>query len=195
MTYVGRDEYNWDPHHSISIEFNPSLTSLTGLESVSHISGTLSILNNNSLASLGGIDNMNIYKAYIHYNSSLSTCEVQSICDALAYDSREIIINNNAPGCNNTPEVETACETVGFPNGNTVSEFKVYPNPAKDFLFISSKNGILIKEVNVFNLLGQKILNKTDIKDRIDVSMLKQGTYIVELVSEKMNFWNKIIIN
>jgi hypothetical protein len=91
---------------------NDALTSLTGLDNVTTIGGDLVIKNNDSLASLTGLDNIeasSIDNLYIAGNSSLSTCEVQSICDYLSSPAGTVDIHNNASGCNNSPEVANAC--------------------------------------------------------------------------------------
>ena len=186
LTYVGKEQgYPKKPgYKSINIENNSLLTTLTGLNSLTHISGALTILNNNSLVSLSGIDNINDWgkEAYIQGNPSLSICEVQSICEALANDSKEIYINNNAPGCNNIPEVETACETVGVPNVNADPEFTIYPNPAKDFLNVKSLNSTTIDKITIYNIKGQKVLIETNNTDKIDLSVFERGLYIIEIV-------------
>lgn len=92
----------------ISIHHNNSLTNLSGLESLAFIGG-LSIHSNNSLYSLSGLGapmyiNGNIT---ITNNSTLSTCEVESICDYFDYGNPTII--GNSTGCNSTDEVQSAC--------------------------------------------------------------------------------------
>ena len=100
---IGYDYYN---------SGNPVLVSLTGLEGLTSIGGNLSIFGNYSLTSLAGLDNIeasSINNLYIGYNSSLSTCEVQSICDYLANPNGTVEIHHNASGCNNPLEVANAC--------------------------------------------------------------------------------------
>ena len=96
----------------LTINENNSLTSLTELDNLTSIGGSLAIIENNSLASLTGLDNIDansIIDLYIIGNSFLSTCDVQSICDYLVNPYGEIEINDNTPGCNTQQEVEEAC--------------------------------------------------------------------------------------
>ncbi|HEY9115011.1 MAG TPA: T9SS type A sorting domain-containing protein, partial [Bacteroidales bacterium] len=78
---------------------NPLLTSLTGIEN---------------------IDAQTIDSLSIIGNSSLSTCDVQSICDYLASPNGSINIYGNASGCNNPAEVASNCGTTMpcLPYGN-----------------------------------------------------------------------------
>ena len=99
---------------SLSIENNDALADLSGLESLESIGGYLYILDNATLSSLVGLDNIeagSITDLYIENNNSLSTCEVQSVCDYLAAPNGTIEIHDNAPGCNSPEEVEEACES------------------------------------------------------------------------------------
>lgn len=55
--------------------------------------------------------------------------------------------------------------------------FSIYPNPAKDFVFIESKEKI--KEVQVINSSGQKLLHLYNI-NKIDISNLVNGVYFLK---------------
>ncbi len=181
----------------LSIKNNAAMTSLTGLENVTSIGGYLSIQNNAAITSLTGLNNIyavSISNLYITDNSSLSTCEVQSICDYLVSPNGVTYIHYNATGCNSQAEVEEACESLWIPNINVESEFSIYPNPAEKEIFISVKNGIIINEVNIYNQIGQKVLHKKPITHSIDVSKLRQGMYIVELITNYLRIREKLII-
>jgi len=96
---------------------NPSLVDITALSNLISIGGDIDVLGNDVLPSLSGIDNIDpgtITNLDINHNDSLSTCEVQSICDYLTAPNGVATIHSNAPGCNNPPEIAQAC-------GNTMS--------------------------------------------------------------------------
>jgi hypothetical protein len=91
------------------------LTNLDGLENLTWIGSSLYILNNNSLTSLEGLRNINalsLVELQIKDNTSLSSCEIQSICDYLAIPAHSSTIENNASGCNSKAEVEAACQSL-----------------------------------------------------------------------------------
>jgi len=91
---------------------NDALTSLSGLASLTSIGGDLVIQSNGVLSSLSGLDNINassIEDLNICYNSNLSTCEVQSICEYLANPLGIVDIIYNQSGCDNPPEIANAC--------------------------------------------------------------------------------------
>lgn len=96
----------------IIIEENYALTSLTGLDNVTSIGGMVSIKYNDALISLTGLDNVDattINDLTISSNSSLVTCEVESICSYLADPNGKVIIRYNGVGCNNPPEIAINC--------------------------------------------------------------------------------------
>ncbi len=57
--------------------------------------------------------------------------------------------------------------------------FKLYPNPVEDYLNIDSSNTV-IKNINVFNILGKKIYS-TNSFNRLDMSSYDAGIYFVKI--------------
>jgi len=175
---------------------NDALTSLSGLENLTSIGGDLSIRSNDALTSLTGLDNIDagtIENLHIYYNTLLSTCEVQSICDYIVSPNGTIVIHDNATGCNTQEEVEAACG-VWVPDFNFESGISIYPNPAKDILTISSDEGITIEEVVIYNQIGKKVFEEELVNNTLDVSTLPRGMYVVELVSRDWKVRKKLIV-
>jgi hypothetical protein len=143
------------------IDGNPQLTSLTGLENLTSIGGSLEIVSNNALTSLTGLDNIaanSITNLYIHNNSSLSTCEVQSICDYLAAPNGTVTISNNAPGCNSQAQVIAACATVGIDEAVAGSGFSIFPNPFTGQLSIEfNLPQASMVSIQIFNAMGARV--------------------------------------
>ena len=173
------------------------MTSLASLINLTSITGDLLICENYSLTNLTGLENIDantIDDLHIFENIFLSTCAIQSVCDYLVSPNGTIEIYDNATGCNSQAEVEEACEYLYISNINSGPTFSIYPNPAKKELFISGQNGAIIKEVNIYNQTGQRVLHEKRITHTIDVSMLRQGMYIIEVVSTKSKIREKLII-
>ena len=98
--------------HFLRIIDNNTLTSITGLEGVTSIGGDLIITFNNDLTSLVGLDNIesnSIEDLTLRYNTSLSTCEIESVCDYLIAPNGEVTIKFNSTGCNSPEEVQDSC--------------------------------------------------------------------------------------
>jgi hypothetical protein len=184
---------------SLEINDNSTLTSLSGMEDLASIGGGLWISNNDALTSLAGLENIHagsITDLLISDNYSLSTCEVQSICDYLANPNGDIWISGNAPGCNSQEEVELACETVGVgqsavgswrpvpeSEANRGSAVMIYPNPASSLITVETDNLLTNCTFAIYNLQGQELLRQriTQATTVLDISRLPSGMYFYHL--------------
>ncbi len=181
----------------LSIGSNNSLTTLSGMDNLTTIQGELYISFNISLTSLSGIENINpdfLTDLYITDNDLLSECDIENICEYLTTSNGYIEIAANAPGCNNQEQVEEACDEAGILDFNTKNAIAIYPNPTNNEIFIESKNSIKIREVNIYNQVGQRVLDISQIISSIDISMLQQGMYVVEVVTKESKIRKKLII-
>lgn len=79
-------------------------------------------------------------------------------------------------------------------NDLSQNQFSIYPNPAtKGFVNISSKvSGA--KNVSVFDVLGKQVINTVLTNDRMDISSLNSGIYIVKIVQGKTSTTKKLVI-
>jgi photosystem II stability/assembly factor-like uncharacterized protein len=144
---------------------NDSLVSLSSLSSLTYVRG-IEIGQNPSLISLAGLDNINANTlAYvaIGLNSSLSTCEVQSICAYLAAPNAYIAISDNAPGCNSPEEVEAACEQHCLPEGITFTSQEQIDNFQTNYPGCTEIEGTVnigdwMSGSNITNLNGLSVL-------------------------------------
>lgn len=86
-------------------------------------------------------------------------------------------------------KVEIALSNTTFDNDNFVS----YPNPVKDFLNIGYNQSIT--NVEVFNLLGQRVITKivNANQSKIDMSGLNAGTYLVKVTADSQTKTIKVI--
>jgi hypothetical protein len=69
---------------------------------------------------------------------------------------------------------------------------RMYPNPTTDFLNLVSETGI--KEVEVFNQLGQKVQVSLLTPEKLDVTQLAIGTYVIRLTLMNGNISSQIFI-
>ncbi|NDP27914.1 MAG: T9SS type A sorting domain-containing protein, partial [Flavobacterium sp.] len=78
---------------------------------------------------------------------------------------------------------------------NAISGLSLYPNPvANGKLFISSSNSSK-KQVAIYNLLGQKLLDtKTSNNSEVNVSQLAKGTYILNITVDGASESKKLMI-
>ena len=72
---------------------------------------------------------------------------------------------------------------------------EIYPNPANNFLNIVSYT-VGIEKINIYNMKGQIVLNKevNNNQKSINISSLKTGIYLVDILSENTSVKRKLII-
>lgn len=71
--------------------------------------------------------------------------------------------------------------------------FRVYPNPASDYINIASTEAI--DRLEVYSILGNLIISKSNSLDRIDISTLTPGFYLLNIYSGSKKIIKKVVIN
>ncbi len=68
-----------------------------------------------------------------------------------------------------------------------MNKIAVYPNPANKFIEITSKDGVNLTRISIYNISGQKIYetSKTNTTNKINVSKLSSGIYFIRFVDIK----------
>ena len=67
----------------------------------------------------------------------------------------------------------------------------IYPNPTKDELFINSESQIT--KVEIYSLTGALLLLENNFKEKISVSALSQGVYMVKVYTNEGLVVSKVI--
>ncbi|WP_040757132.1 T9SS type A sorting domain-containing protein [Winogradskyella psychrotolerans] len=73
-----------------------------------------------------------------------------------------------------------------------LSELNIYPNPVSDNLFISKPNSEVL-DVVLYDIYGNSVLQQKTIGESVDVSILTEGIYFIEISSENGRRIQKII--
>ena len=90
-----------------------------------------------------------------------------------------------------TVTVITSSTTVGLKDYTTPeSTFSVYPNPAKDVVYLN--NG-MVADVQVYSITGQLVVRKNQ-ASQIGVASLDPGIYVVKAVADNKQFIDKFIV-
>ena len=83
--------------------------------------------------------------------------------------------------------------TLGINDINSL-QMKLYPNPADGNYVTIQTSTYGVKQIEVFNLLGKLLIN-TELKtDNLDVSLLKEGVYLIKVSIEGKSNISKLII-
>ncbi len=67
-------------------------------------------------------------------------------------------------------------------NEKETDRVSVYPNPMRDVFFVGINNGSPVQSVEVFNVMGQRVISSTETE--INVSELESGMYVVRVTAD-----------
>ncbi|MEZ5041224.1 MAG: T9SS type A sorting domain-containing protein [Saprospiraceae bacterium] len=73
-------------------------------------------------------------------------------------------------------------------------ELLLYPNPAINEVNLSTKNGLSLEQVSVFNLAGQKVMEAPVLAGQISVGLLPAGNYFLEARSGQKTLVEQLVI-
>jgi hypothetical protein len=107
------------------------------------------------------------------------------------YNGAGIFFDFNEPVITNTAETEIVAETSGLTD-TLQNKVSVYPNPVVNYLNINT-DGSELQNITVYDLNGRRCL--TGSGEKIDVSSLKIGLYLVKITTDKGTSTQKIIKN
>lgn len=180
------------------IFLNNSIGNLDPLLQLISVSGYLSITNNKSLQSIAGISNViadSITNLLVSSNPLLTQCNIKSVCDYLGLNNDMMSASGNGEGCSDVSQIVKSCNANGLFDYQDQDFITIYPNPTNDHFSIINKPKIQIDRIRIMNYCGQVLYEKLFILNRIDVSDLPKGIYLIELVSKRIVYKNRIIIN
>ncbi len=87
-------------------------------------------------------------------------------------------------------------ESIILSNGDDISiqnSAYFYPNPAKDQLFLSASDMQAVTNIEIYDLLGKKILSQNNYSSAINISQLPQGVYLLSFYENDVKKVSKII--
>ena len=93
------------------------------------------------------------------------------------------------------PDFEAAYNSVlSVTHFDNFSKIKIFPNPTKDFFTISNNISLDNFSVQVFNILGKKILEQSKLtSNKMDISALQKGIYLLKIQKENQQKTLKLI--
>ncbi|WP_299114078.1 T9SS type A sorting domain-containing protein [uncultured Winogradskyella sp.] len=90
-------------------------------------------------------------------------------------------------------ELVVSDATLGLANLETL-EFKLYPNPVKDILHIETNSNSTYLNLEIYDLLGKKVLDAHINNGSVDISSLNSGMYLLKLETNNISATKKIIV-
>ena len=106
-------------------------------------------------------------------------------------------VDANAAGADSTLAIDDftfkGTSNVLSTKQNSISGLRVYPNPAKNNLFISSDNNE-VKQVEIYNVLGKVVLNTKVTNAPINISAISSGVYVVKITEAGKTATRKLVV-
>ncbi len=92
-------------------------------------------------------------------------------------------------------DLDTTTSTATMVELKSKLDFKLFPNPANDFVEFSIKEGSVVREITLLDILGRKVKEFSTDYSLLDLSGVSQGEYFLQLHTESGKITEKLIIN
>ena len=141
-----------------------------------------SSFNRNGYAAIHIFEDTHHSSPFIHTTNDILGVSVNNMDQAKRFTELHLGVVSTLAGLVNTSVEETDSE-----------QLVVYPNPAQDVITLK---GIPMRQVEVYDLLGQRVLKETchDSAIQLDVASLAAGVYVLRVVDDAMNVHSHRII-
>ena len=188
--------FNINQITELDISNNPNLESIvadnnfiTSLDLSNNPNIVRVTISNNDLINLNlknGNTN-NIFKMWAHDNPNLTCIQV----DDVTYPETQVC-NSWTGWCKDETAVYSEECILGITEQPIQAAIQLYPNPVKNTIQISTKSNLTIKNIQVFDILGKKVLT-TQNTNLIDVSALAAGLLFVNIETNQGVVVKKVV--
>ena len=141
-----------------------------------------SSFNRNGYASIQTFEDTHFSSPYIHTPDDVLGVSVNSMDQVNRYTELNLGLVATLAGL-----ISSGVDDVTSPS------LTVYPNPVGETLTIK---GVPMRQVEVFNMMGQRVLNKTchESVTQLDVTSLAAGIYVLRVIDDAMNIHSHRIV-
>ncbi|MBU2556109.1 MAG: T9SS type A sorting domain-containing protein [Bacteroidetes bacterium] len=182
---------------SLHIVGNQKLHSFSGLDSLKTINKILVIDDNETLTDISALEQLNPEKMdsiQITDNKLLKTCHIKSVCNYIGLSHNGIYLHDNAEGCMDKAQIESGCQGSGIENHIDDHAFKVFPNPASNYVTLELKDNLEISSIEVYDISGNMVHFQTEDTNSLNVSALSTGMYVVKVSAKSIISRQKLFI-
>ena len=126
------------------------------------------------------------------YDNALSGSPTMSPAQGRAY--LDSIQGYLAPRMRQLIMGDVGVEENDFLNSNTF----VYPNPASDYVVVKTREGIRIKDVEIYSITGALVMAQTGLNKlshQIDVDAMIPGLYLVKVITDNGMITRKVFVD
>mgnify|MGYP001950066615 CR=1 FL=1 len=144
----------------------------------------------------GGSGNLSVYvnnvlKGTVPYDGTVQTNSINNIN---VQGDIFIIITEDTSGGDRVAidDVTWTCYAPLSTNTNDLKNISIYPNPVKDNTIYFDTNKTL--DIKVYDILGKRVINTSPINNRIDVTSLNTGIYMLKISQNGKSITKKLVV-
>jgi hypothetical protein len=140
-----------------------------------------------------GSTNAGLYPSHTYtlagtYNICVTVSDANACVDSSCQNDYVYRTTNSNSNTSTIIQVDVINGSMGIKNAEAISLMKIYPNPAKNSISVSSNQLAVNSQVKIIDLLGNEVLSqKPETKNQqsmqIDISKLQDGIYFVQFQS------------
>ncbi|GGH35967.1 hypothetical protein IA57_06940 [Mangrovimonas yunxiaonensis] len=82
----------------------------------------------------------------------------------------------------------------GLASVDQSTDINIYPNPVKHGLVTITTHSQKQKHIEVYNVLGKQVLKTTLLKDKLNISKLPSGIYILKITIGNQEATRKLVV-
>ncbi len=82
----------------------------------------------------------------------------------------------------------------GLNSINSSKNLEFYPNPVTDGYLNLTNAGNSTKSIEIFDLVGKKVLSHQTLLSKVDVSQLKGGMYVLKVTADNQSYSSRLVI-
>ncbi len=118
------------------------------------------------------------------------TCIV--VDDEVYANSKSCDIPNSTGWCKDETAIYSEDCILGITEQSLQEAIQIYPNPVKNVLQIGTENNVVVKSVQVYDVMGKKLLETTNV-NLIDVSSFANGLLFVKIETDRGAVMKKVL--
>ncbi|MFL0353472.1 T9SS type A sorting domain-containing protein [Xanthomarina sp. GH4-25] len=80
------------------------------------------------------------------------------------------------------------------PADSNIENLTIYPNPVSQGKIYITTSEYALKKIEIFNVLGKKILSVSLYQNELNISKLKTGIYIIKITENNTTATRKLIV-
>lgn len=148
------------------------------------------IRNQNRLSFPGGFADVTKFKWYNCSGDSVLSNVINNSLTITAPGSYALIYTDGT--CTDTSECFDFSD-INLPEWEEEQSIQVYPNPAKDILYLKHSEYLEVQNISVISLDGQPLITSKKL-DQVDIGTLPNGLYIIEVETKGHGLFRRKIL-